>query len=906
MALLRSSPRESRPASDLQLPAAEPRKTGHLKIFLGAMPGVGKTFEMLRSAQARRREGVDVVIGILDTHGRQEMRPLVAEFEQAPRRDAERDRQIVEEFDLDAVLTRKPALVLVDAMAHTNAAGGRHGKRYGDIEALLATGIDVYTTLNIEQIESLNDIAARITRIRMRETVPDGVVEAADQVEVVDLTAEDLLRRLQEGKVHIPPHAERSLKHYFSPGTIDALRRLTLRWAAERSGDRTASLLKPQSLSGSLSGKGRVLVCINEHTGCTGLVLYASRLADQLQTRWTALYVESTIRHPDETELDRIDDCLRLASWLGGHTVTIPGGDIAFEILAYATVNSVMQIVIGKSQRSRWSEMLHGSVVRQVVRNAGKISVHVIAEQGTVETKPPEKALRRRTPKSLDPLPYLLGLALVGISTAFAVSLRHYLDPGSVGTMYVAVVLIAAVGFGFLPSLAAAFFSLLAYDFFFLPPIYSLEIDEPRDTVVAFFFSMVALITSRLASQTRSQVLIARNRARTTAELYAFSRMLAGIASIDELLWATAQQVAVMLRSRVAILLCSPETGVTDTELTLRAAYPPDEQLGATDLTAALWARNNNRPAGHGTDTLPATEWSFLPLRTARHTVGVLAIRRDGPDTLLTPDERRLLNALADQAGVAIDRISLAAEIDETRILHETERLRSALLASISHDLRTPLAAVLGALSSLRNYEGRLDAAGRDELLSTAQEEAERLNRFVNNLLDITRLESGALDITRDPVDLADILGSAVRRAAKILDGRKVKIKIEPELPMLRLDFVLFEQVCFNLLDNAAKYSPPGSTITLTATRSDGFVILQIADEGVGIPAADLERIFDKFYRVKARDRQQAGTGLGLAICRGFVETQGGTIRAGNRTDRQGAIFTITLPIEDDNWAEAA
>jgi two-component system sensor histidine kinase KdpD len=885
--------RDGRPSPEALLNAAEQEGRGRLKIFLGAAPGVGKTYEMLMSAQARRREGIDVVVAIVETHGRRETLQLVGDLEVMPRRSIEYKGRLIEEMDLDAILARQPKLALVDELAHTNAPGSRHPKRYLDVEELLAAGIDVYTTLNIQHVESLNDVVAQITRIRVRETVPDGILDRADEIEVVDLTPEDLIQRLREGKVYVPHQAERALKHYFSPGNLTALRELALRRTAQRVDDQMFNYMRAHAISGPWPAGERVMVCISERPACAALVRYARRLADRLQAKWTALYVESTRHYQlDEAERDRVADCLRLAEKLGADTMTIPARGVVEEILVYARENNITQIVIGKSERSRWFELLHGSVVHDLVRRAGNISVHVIAGDDRGEGVAPKTVATRAPGEAFEPYPYLMSAALVAVATGLGMAIRQFLEVSSIAMVYLTAVLIAAIRFGLLPSLFASLVSVLAYNFFFLPPLYTFTIADPENVVVLFFFLIVALITSNITSRTRNQMLTARSRAKTTAELYSFSRKLAGIASLDDLLWATAYQIASMLRSRVVILL--PEEG----QITLRAGYPPEDQLSEGDLAAASWAWTNNRPAGHGADTLPGAQWLFLPLRTARGTVGVLGVARDAPHALLTPDERRLVDALADQAGVAIERISLAAEIDQTRILHETERLRSALLTSISHDLRTPLASVLGALTSLRSYERHYDPETREELLRTAQEEAERLNRFVGNLLDITRLESGALEVKRDAVDLADIVGSTVRRAANILARHEVKIDLGPDLPMLRLDFVLFEQVLFNLLDNAAKYSPAGSTISIEATQSGGDVIIAVADEGIGIPAEDLERIFDKFYRVKASDRQRAGTGLGLAICRGFIEAHGGTITAANRAAGAGAVFTVRLPVE--------
>jgi len=644
---------------------------------------------------------------------------------------------------------------------------------------------------------------------------------------------------------------------------------------------------------------GHVLVCITGHPACAGLVRHAHSLAERLQAKWTALYIETPWhRRRDESERDRIADCLRLAEKLGGDAMTLPGGSVAEEILTYARENGVTEIVVGNFKPARWFDRLHRSITRTLAKKAGGIGLHAVPEEDG--GSPPALAATVATAspaRIFDPIPYILSIGLLALLTALGDAFRPYVKLTEVALAYLTLVLFTAARFGLIPSLVLSALSMLAFDFFWVPPIYTWNIEDPRDWIVLLFLIAVAVVTSYLTAWTGAQMLIARSHAKTTAELYSFSRRLSAIANLDVLLHTTAYQIGTMLRARTVILL--PEAG----RLTARAGYPSEGQLGEAELAAASWAWHNDRPAGHGADMLAGGDWLFLPLTTPRGIVAVLGITRDAPNALLTPDERRLLEALADQAAVATERISLAAEIDETRVLRGTERLRSALLTSISHDLRTPLASVLGALSSLRRDETLRDPEARNELLDTAQEEAERLNRFVGNLLDITRLEAGALEVKRDAVDLADVVGSATRRARKLLAERKVKIEIADDLPMVQLDFVLFEHVLFNLLDNAAKYSPPDSTVSIRAIRSGDSIALQVADEGSGIPAEDLERIFDRFHRLKASDRQRPGTGLGLAICRGFIEAQGGTITASNRKGRSGAVFTIALPLEREGAA---
>ena len=885
--------RDSRPSPEALLAQAKEEGRGRLKIFLGAAPGVGKTYEMLQDAQTKRREGVDVVVGVVETHGRAETQALLAGLETVPRRRIDYKGRVLDEMDLDAILARRPKLVLVDELAHTNAPGSRHPKRYLDVEELLNAGIDVYTTLNIQHVESLNDVVAQITRIRVRETVPDSVLDRADDIEVVDLSPDELIQRLKEGKVYLPQQAERAIGHYFKPGNLTALRELALRRTAQRVDEQMLSYMQAHTISGPWAAGERVLVCVGEDPGTPGLVRYAKRLADRLHAPWTALYVE-TLRQQrlGESVRDRIADALRLAEKLGGVAMTIPGDRIAEDVAAYAHANNIAHIVIGKSERSRWFEMLHGSVVYDLVRRAGSISVHVIAGE-KAETIAAKTVGTRAKPEPFDAIPYLATTGIVAAALGVGFVLQQYLNVLNIALVFLTAVLVSAVSYGLLPSLYACLISVLAYNFFFLPPLYTFTIADRENVAALFFFLTVAVTPRHPAARTRSQAVAARRRVRTTEELFAFSRKLAGIGKLEDLLWATVYQIALMLSVRVVLLL--PEAG----GLAVRVGYPPEDELDESDLAAARWAWEHNRAAGRGADTLPGAKRLFLPLRTGRAPVGVLGIDSDLPGPLLTPEGRRLLDALADQVAVAIERITLAEDIDRARVVTETERLRAALLTSISHDLRTPLASIIGAMTSLRSYGASYDEGAREELMATVQSEAERLNRFIGNLLDMTRLESGGIATKSELVDAGEIVGTALRRAAKILAEHRIEIDIAADLPMLPLDYLLFEQMLFNLLDNAAKYAPAHSLIRIAAQREGGMAVFRIEDEGPGITAGDREKIFDKFYRVHAQDRQRAGTGLGLAICRGFAEALGGTIAAENRADGQGAVFTIRLPIDE-------
>jgi len=884
--------RDGRPSPDALLKAAREGGRGRLKIFLGAAPGVGKTYEMLTAAQARLREGVDVVIGVVETHGRAETEALVAGLPAIPRRVIDYKGRMLDEMDLDAILVRKPGLVLVDELAHTNAPGSRHPKRYLDVEEILAAGIDVYSTLNIQHVESLNDVVAQITRIRVRETVPDGIIDQASEIELIDLTPDDLMQRLREGKVYVPKTATRALGHYFSPGNLTALRELALRRTAQRVDAQLLDHMQAHAIQGPWAAGDRVLVCVDHHPGCAGLVRYGRRLAERLRVAWCALHIE-TARDLglSEADRDRISANLRLAESLGAEVVTLPGEQVAAEVIAYARAQNFSHIVVGNGPSRFWRR----SVAQAVLRAAGDLPVHVIGAK-SAEAPRLDEARAQRPP--FDAKPYVASAGMVALATGLGVALRQVLNVPSISLVFLTAVLGSASFFGLGPSLFACIASVLAYNFFFLPPLYTFTIADPENVVTLFFFLLTAIVASNLAAGVRAQAVTARNRARTTEELYQFSRKLAGIVTLDDLLWATAYQIAAMLKLRVVVLM--PELPDSET-IVLRGAYPPEDEMDEADLAAARWCWQSNRPAGRGADTLPGAKRLFLPLRTARGPVAVVGIDRDAEGPLLSPDQRRLLDALGDQAAVSIERISLAEDLDRSRLQSETERLRTALLTSISHDLRTPLSTILGAAGTLQRYHDTLDAPQRAELLGSIAEEAERLNRFVANLLDMTRLESGAVVLKREPTDLGEVIGSTLTRAAKVLAAHHVALDVAPDLPLLSLDAVLLEQVLFNLLDNAARYTPTGSTVTLRGWRDRQEVRIQVIDEGPGIPQELRERIFEKFYRAPQAEHQadhkRAGTGLGLAICRGFIEAMGGRITAASRADRSGAVFTIALPV---------
>jgi len=877
-----------RPTPEALLEQAATEGRGTLKIFLGAAPGVGKTYEMLTAGAQRRNEGIDVVIGIVETHGRAETERLTRGLEALPRARIAYKGRVLEEMDIDAVLARRPSLVLVDELAHTNAPGSRHPKRYQDVEELLDAGIDVYTTLNVQHVESLNDVVAQITRIRVRETVPDSIVDRADEIEVVDLTPQELIQRLHEGKVYVRDAAQRALKHYFSPGNLTALRELALRRTAQRVDEQMLSYMRAHAIAGPWPTDERLLVCVDGSTASAGLVRYARRAADRLRCSWAAVHVETPGREAlTEAERDRLADALRLSETLGGEVVILSADRISDAVLSYAQESNVTQIVLGRPRGSRWFGALRGSTVNELIREAGAIGIHVVPG----DTGPQEKPVRTRVATDgADLMPYVASTLAIAMALAIGRLILLFVPLPNISLVFLAAILFTAINYGLWPSLYASLVSTLAYNFFFLPPLYTFTITDPANILALIFFTIVAVLTSNLTARTRQQVVVAQSQVKTTSELNSFSRKLAGINDLDDLLWAAAFQIASMLKLRVVFLFPA------ESHMSVAAGYPPEDVADEADLAAARWAFDHQRPAGRGSDTLPGAKRLFLPLKTATGMLAVVGLDREAPGPLFTAGERRLLDALLDQIAVSIERIRLAEDVDNARVMSETERLRSALLTSISHDLRTPLASIIGAITSLRSYFDRYDARQRNELMSTIEDEAERLNRFVGNLLDITRLESGALNIRLGEIDVAELVETALRRSARMLSKHRIEVDISANLPPIKADPILFEQVLFNLLDNAAKYSPTGSLVTIDARAAGPDVSISVADEGEGIPPEDLESIFDKFRRAGAGDNRPAGTGLGLAVCRGFVEAFGGHISAANRIGRTGAIFTVRLP----------
>jgi two-component system sensor histidine kinase KdpD len=861
------------------------RARGKLKIFLGYAAGVGKTYAMLEAARARQAENVDVVIAYVETHHRAETEALLQGLETIPRRQIEYRGRILTEMDVDAVLARKPQLALVDEFAHTNTPGSRHPKRYQDVQDLLAAGIDVYTTLNIQHLESLNDVVAQITGVVVHETVPDSVIEEASEIELIDLAPDELLQRLKDGKVYVPDQAARAIERFFRKGNLTALREIALRRTADRVDDQMRAYMETRAIAGPWAAKERLLVCVSPGALSERLIRTARRLADELEAEWFAMYVET----PGHARLSRqhrgrIESMLHLAEELGAKTLTVPSAVVAETIVNYARSHNITKIIAGKPVRPRLLEFLRGSVVDQIIRHSGSIDVYVISGEvetsAAVETQDwqPHRPLRR----------YAISLALVAAATLLGFPIHTVIDPANLAMVYLVVVVVAAAYLGRGPSVVAAVFSVVALDFFFVPPVFTFQVTDTQYILTFVGLSVVGLVISALTVRVREQADAAQQREAQTAELYEFTRDLAATSGIEGILQAVIKHVSKTFSREIAILLPEGET------LKPRA-QSPGLVLSENEFAVASWAYQHNEPAGRGTDTLPAAPIHCRPLQTPRGVVGVLGVKPTNPSAYLTLEQARLLESFANQAALAIERAQLAEQARQAQLLQATEKLQTALLNSISHDLRTPLVSITGALSSLQEDGVNLDDDTRTSLVDTALAEAERLNHLVGNLLDMTRVEAGAIHAEREPCDVQDVIGSALDRLNVMLKDRRVNVQVPPKLPLVPMDFVLMVQVLVNLLDNAIKYSPPATPIDVTARAVGANLEIQIADRGVGIPPDDLTRVFDKFYRVQ-RPGEVNGTGLGLAICKGIVEAHGGAIKAENRAGG-GTVIQLTLPL---------
>ncbi len=879
-----------RPSPDVLLHQAQEGR-GRLKIFLGAAPGVGKTYAMLESARRKQAEGIDVVVGIVESHGRAETEALTRGLKIIPRKTVEYRGRPMSEMDLDAILARKPQLVLVDELAHTNLPGGRHGKRFQDVEELLGAGIDVHTTLNIQHLESLNDVVARITRIRVRETLPDKVLELADEIELIDLPPDDLIQRLREGKVYLRDQANRAVNHFFTRGNLTALRELALRAAAERVDRQMLSYMAAHAIPGPWPTQERIMVCVDESPGSESLIRTAKRMAERQKAPWLAVHVET--HHDDllpEEAKDRLVANMLLAEQLGAEAVSLPSdAEIAEELLNYAARRNAMRLVIGRPRRFRLRRLVRASVTDTLIRRAVDFDVTIVSasKERSAETAAPLPPAERKIALR----PFLDATGIVALSTLVAFGVDAVLPLPNLSLVFLTGVLVTAIRLGLWPSIYASFLSFLAYNFLFTPPFHTFSIDRPEDSLTIVFFLIVATLVGNLAARLRGKAVATRLTARRTENLYEFSRRVASAANLEDVAWAVVSHVANSLQCQSVILL--PRGGA----LEIAAGFPPEDTLTTGNWAAAEWAWAHGKPAGWSSDTLPGSDWLFVPMTMNSRTVGLVGVSFPGSEKQFTTEQRRLLLAVVDQAALAVERTNLARDIEEQRLLTETEALRQALLSSISHDLRTPLVSIIGSVTTLQEYGDTLTPAFRGELMSTIHEEAERLNRFVQNLLDMIRLGYGAVGLRLDWLDLREVLGRAREKTARQVGAHEVSLDVAEDIGLLQADGVLIEQVIVNLVDNAAKYSPPGAPIRITAAREANEAVIRVIDAGPGIPPEHREAVFDMFFRVRAGDRQPAGTGLGLAICRGFVEAHGGHIHAEAGPGGVGTAIVVRLPL---------
>ncbi|OYX32136.1 MAG: sensor histidine kinase [Caulobacterales bacterium 32-69-10] len=873
-----------RPDPEALLAAANKAGRGRLKVFLGMAPGVGKTYEMLRAGRRRKAEGGDVLIGVVETHGRRETESLLRGMELLPRRPIEYKGHVLEEFDLDAALARKPGLLLVDEYAHSNAPGSRHPKRWQDVEELLDAGIDVWTTLNVQHLESLVEVVLRITGVRQRETVPDSALSRADDIELVDITPDELRQRLAEGKVYLAETAQRAAEHFFKPENLTALRELALRRMALTVDDQLVAAMRERGVAGPWAAGERILVLISGDGTAGALVRAGRRLSDMMMDApWTVAHIDQPGRGAAGAQsTGRLNEALKLAEQLGGATVVLTGDDLVGTILDYAVHNNVTQIVVGKSHQPRWKTLFRRALTPALIERTAGAALHIVTETSAQPLVRAAPAPGRR------PLWWRGHLASVGF-VAVAGLLAHLTDrlsdDANLSMIFMLSVLASGLAFGFGPAITAAALAAFVYNFFFLPPQLTLWIGHPTDVLTFLVFFAVAMTTGWLTGRVRDQARETARRASAVTALLAVSRRLSIAATREDAAKALAEHLAAASSAKAAVFL--PKDG----DIALAAAAPTEEAFSTADMMAARWAWERGEAAGAGTGTLPNLAWTFHPLQGVKARSGVAAV-----EATLGGEGERFVLALLDQGAVALERAEFAADAADAEALRRSDRLRTALLNSVSHDLRTPLSTVLGSATTLIDYGATLGAKVRRDLLESIREEAERLNRYVGDLLDMSRLEGGALTTRREWTDVREVLGAATARVGRRLGERRLVRDFPDQLSLVKVDPGLLEQALVNILENAVAYSPDGSAIETATYEDRGNVVISVEDEGRGIPTHELERVFEKFRRMEESSDRGKGAGLGLAIAKGFVEAMGGRIAAASPIhDGKGTRILISL-----------
>lgn len=863
---------------------------GKLTIFLGAAPGVGKTFSMLESAREKHLEGVKVVIAVLEGQGRTETNKLAEGLVQIPLTPIDYHGRLFAELDLDRLLSIKPELVLVDELAHSNIPGSRHDKRYQDVEELLTKGINVYTTLNVGHVETLNDIVFQITGVRVKETVPDRILEESDQILVVDLPPEELLQRLQDGKVVVDGNINTALHNFFKPGTINALRELTLIYTARRVERQMQVYMRSQGIPGPWPAGERIMVCVSPSPFSAQLVRTAKRMAEGLQAEWIAVYVETPCAFSiEDNAKTTLAQNIHLAEELGAEIIRLTGDDLAKEIVELARQRNVSQIIMGKSlQRSIW-QRLSGSLVDKVIRLSHGISVQVIP--GVTKEKSAHDPKQKHHFE--EKFPFVAAVLMMVGLTLFLSPFRDYLGLVNIAMIYLLPVLFCADRWGTKPAITVAVVGVISYDFFFVPPRLSFTVVDLRYLISFGIFILVAFLTGTLSTRLKSQVEHSREREKQVSALYDLSRDIAAVADLDSILNIIVRKVALAIDGQVAVFIPS-ESGRL--ELTANS-HEASIFTEANERAVATWVFDHGKRAGMHTETLSAARALYLPLTTEQGIQGVLSVCTSKREESFQSDQLRLLNAFSVLAAVAINRAKLAEKARESLTYIESEKLRTALFNSISHDLRTPLASITGAVTGLLEGENLFSAEDRVDLLQNIRQGAVRLSRFVNNLLEMAKLESGMLKLNKDWCDIQDLVGVSIKHMAESLGSHKIATDIPSDLPMVEGDFLLLEQVITNLLDNSIKYSEDGSQIKILARGISDFIEVTVSDIGQQIPHEDLQNIFTKFYRLKT-PMQVSGSGLGLSICKEIVEVHGGLIWAENNY-HNGVDIKFTLPYSE-------
>ncbi len=867
-------------------------RRGKLRIFFGYAAGVGKTYAMLAAAQRERAAGVDVVVGYVEPHGRAETEALLAGLESLPARLVPYRGVDLREFDLDAALARRPELLLVDELAHSNAEGLRHAKRWQDVAELLDAGVNVWTTLNVQHIESLNDVIAQITGVVVRETLPDAVLEQADEIELIDLTPEELGERLAAGKVYLPAQAERAIKNFFQRGNLVALRELSLRQAANRLQRDVEAARHERAATAPWLTADRLLVCVGPSPSSARILRTAKRLAATLGCEWLAVAVstggEGALAGRTWEQTGRN---LRLAEQLGAETHTLIGRSVADALLDFARERNVSKIVVGKTAQSWWKRRLFGTIVDQLLNRAGEIDVYVVSGDGA-------EADATRTP----PLPaarpsreYALAAGFVGASAALGWAADAVgLSEANIVMLVLAGVALAATRVSRGPAIASAVLAVVVFDFCFVPPHFTFAVSDTEYLITFAVMLGIGLLISGLSTRQRAQLLASQQQERRTGQLFRMTRQLSELSGTEFLVRTAGRQLEDIFGGE-AVLFVREQDG------TLALRYGEQSSIAAEPINrdVAVWVAGNNKTAGAGADTLPNATATFVPLVGSQRTVGAVGVRPRETARLLDPEQQRLLETCASLIALSLERDESVLEAHQSQLQIETEQMRTSLLSSVSHDLRTPLAGIAGAASSLATSFDALDPATRRGLLDTITDESERLSRIVENLLQMTRLSSGRLSVDRQWQPVDEVIGSALHRLERHLEGRDVSVRLADDLPLGSFDDVLVELVLVNLLDNALKYSPAGSPIEIKAEEAPGAVAIEVNDRGRGFLPGDEQQVFEIFYRGAAARPDRRGTGLGLAICKAIVRAHGGVISARTRPSG-GASIRFTLPYEGE------